>query len=36
VAEFGNVIIVCEKDQEDQFRRFVNDVKGMQGGGEFL
>jgi mannose-1-phosphate guanylyltransferase len=36
VAEFGNVIIVCEKDQEDQFRRFVNDVKAMQGGGEFL
>jgi mannose-1-phosphate guanylyltransferase len=36
VAEFGNVIIVCEKDQEGQFRRFVNDVKAMQGGGEFL
>ena len=36
VAEFGNVIIVCEKDQEDQFRRFVNDVKATQGGGEFL
>jgi mannose-1-phosphate guanylyltransferase len=36
VAEFGNVIIVCEKDREDQFRRFVNDVKGMQGGSEFL
>jgi mannose-1-phosphate guanylyltransferase len=36
VAEFGNVIIVCEKDREDQFRKFVNDVKAMQGGGEFL
>lgn len=36
IAEFGNVIIVCEKDQEDQFRRFVNDVKAMHGGGEFL
>ena len=36
VAEFGNVIIVCEKDKEDQFRKFVNDVKAMQGGGEFL
>jgi mannose-1-phosphate guanylyltransferase len=36
VAEFGNVIIVCEKDNEDQFRKFVNDVKAMQGGGEFL
>jgi mannose-1-phosphate guanylyltransferase len=36
VAEFGNVIIICEKDREDQFRRFVNDVKAMQGGSEFL
>jgi len=36
VAEFGNVIIVCEKDHEDQFRKFVNDVKAMPGGGEFL
>jgi mannose-1-phosphate guanylyltransferase len=36
VAEFGNVIIVCEKDNEDQFRKFVNDVKAMPGGGEFL
>lgn len=36
VAEFGNVVIVCEKDKEDQFRKFVNDVKAMQGGGEFL
>ena len=36
VAEFGNVIIVCEKDKEEQFRKFVNDVKTMQGGGEFL
>lgn len=36
VAEFGNVVIVCEKDKEDQFRKFVNDLKAMQGGGEFL
>ncbi|MDL5050867.1 mannose-1-phosphate guanylyltransferase [Oscillatoria amoena NRMC-F 0135] len=36
VGEFGNVIIVCEKDREDLFRQFVNDVKGMKGGGEFL
>jgi mannose-1-phosphate guanylyltransferase len=36
VAEFGNVIIVCEKDKEDMFRKFVNDLKAMQGGGEFL
>lgn len=36
VAEFGNVVIVCEKDKEDQFRKFVNDLKAMPGGGEFL
>jgi mannose-1-phosphate guanylyltransferase len=36
VAEFGNVIIVCEKDREDLFRQFVNDVKGLKGGSEFL
>ena len=36
VAEFGNVIIVCEKDNEDLFRKFVNDLKATQGGGEFL
>jgi len=36
IGEFGNVIIVCEKDREEQFRKFVNDVKAMQGGGEFL
>lgn len=36
VAEFGNVIIVCEKDKEDMFRKFVNDLKAVQGGGEFL
>ncbi|MCE2733552.1 MAG: mannose-1-phosphate guanylyltransferase [Cyclobacteriaceae bacterium] len=37
VGEFGNVIIVCEKDKEDQFRKFVVDVKSLPGGGnEFL
>ena len=36
VGDFGNVLIVCEKDREDYFRIFVNDVRGMQGGGEFL
>jgi hypothetical protein len=30
------VIIVCEKDKEDMFRKFVNDLKATQGGGEFL
>jgi mannose-1-phosphate guanylyltransferase len=36
VGEFGNVFIVCEKDKEEQFRRFVNDVKGIQNAGEYL
>lgn len=37
VAEFGNVFIVCEKDREEQFRRFVNDVKaGKANANEFL
>jgi mannose-1-phosphate guanylyltransferase len=36
VGEFGNVIIVCEKDREDLFRQFVNDVKALKGGSEFL
>lgn len=36
VGEFGNVVIVCEKDKEDQFRKFVNDVKGLPDSGEYL
>lgn len=36
VAAFGNVIIVCEKDKEDMFRKFVNDLRATPGGGEFL
>jgi mannose-1-phosphate guanylyltransferase len=36
VGEFGDVVIVCEKDREDLFRQFVNDVKSIKGGGEFL
>jgi mannose-1-phosphate guanylyltransferase len=36
IGEFGNVIIVCEKDKEEQFRRFVNDVKGKPNAGEFI
>jgi mannose-1-phosphate guanylyltransferase len=36
IGEFGDVVIVCEKDREDLFRQFVNDVKSMKGGGEFL
>ncbi len=36
VGEFGDVVIVCEKDREDLFRQFVNDVKTLKGGSEFL
>jgi mannose-1-phosphate guanylyltransferase len=36
VGEFGNVVIVCEKDREEQFRRFVNDVKGKPNASEYV
>ena len=36
VGTFGNVVIVCEKDKEDLFRRFVNDLKNKSNGTEFL
>lgn len=36
VGEFGNVFIVCEKDKEEQFRRFVNDLKSKPNASEFL
>jgi mannose-1-phosphate guanylyltransferase len=36
IGEFGNVIIVCEKDKEEQFRRFVNDVKAKPDASEFV
>lgn len=36
VGEFGNVIIVCEKDKEEQFRRFVNDVKARPNSTDFI
>lgn len=36
VGEFGNVIIVCQKDQEDLFRRFVNDLKAKPNGNDYL
>ncbi|HEX6890251.1 MAG TPA: mannose-1-phosphate guanylyltransferase [Chryseolinea sp.] len=36
VGEFGNVVIVCEKDREEQFRRFVNDVKGRPNASEYV
>lgn len=36
VGSFGNVVIVCEKDKEDLFRRFVNDLKSKNNGSEFM
>lgn len=36
IGEFGNVFIVCEKDKEEQFRRFVNDVKSNEHANEYL
>jgi mannose-1-phosphate guanylyltransferase len=36
VGEFGNVVIVCEKDKEEQFRRFVNDMKTRPNSAEYL
>jgi len=36
IGEFGNVFIVCEKDKEEQFRRFVADVKGIANANDFL
>lgn len=36
VGEFGNVVIVCEKDKEEQFRRFVNDLKTRPNSAEFI
>jgi len=36
IGEFGNVFIVCEKDKEEQFRRFVNDVKANEHANEYL
>lgn len=36
IGEFGNVVIVCEKDKEEQFRRFVNDAKGKPNSAEFI
>ena len=36
VGVFDNVVIVCEKDKEEQFRKFVNDVKTKPNSAEFL
>lgn len=36
VGEFGNVFIVCEKDKEEQFRRFVSDAKNKPNAQDFV
>lgn len=36
VGVFDNVVIVCEKDKEELFRRFVNDLKAKPNGSNYL
>jgi mannose-1-phosphate guanylyltransferase len=36
VGAFDNVVIVCEKDKEELFRRFVNDLKAKSNGSDYL
>ena len=36
VGAFDNVVIVCEKDKEDLFRRFVSDLKSKPNGAGYL
>ncbi|MBK5277481.1 MAG: mannose-1-phosphate guanylyltransferase [Bacteroidia bacterium] len=36
VGAFDNVVIVCEKDKEELFRRFVNDLKAKSNGTDYL
>ncbi|MBX2901190.1 MAG: mannose-1-phosphate guanylyltransferase [Cyclobacteriaceae bacterium] len=36
VGAFENVFIVCEKDKEELFRRFVNDLKAKPNGNDYL
>jgi mannose-1-phosphate guanylyltransferase len=36
VGVFDNVVIVCEKDKEELFRRYVNDLKAKSNGSEYL
>lgn len=36
IGAFDNVVIVCEKDKEELFRRVVNDLKGRPNGSDFL
>lgn len=36
VGVFGNVVIICEKDKEEMFRRYVNDLRAHPDGTDFL
>lgn len=36
VGVFDNVVIICEKDKEDMFRRYVNDLKARPDGTNYL
>jgi mannose-1-phosphate guanylyltransferase len=36
VGWFDDVLIVCEKDREEMFRRYVSDLKGIPEAGKFL
>jgi mannose-1-phosphate guanylyltransferase len=36
VGAFGNVVIVCEKEKEDLFRKFVNDLKSKPNSSDYL
>lgn len=36
VGWFDDVVVVCEKDKEELFKRFVNDLKAKSNGNQFL
>jgi mannose-1-phosphate guanylyltransferase len=36
VGVFDNVVIVCEKDKEEMFRRYVNDVKAKPNSSDYI
>jgi len=36
IGAFDNVFIVCEKEKEELFRRFVNDIKSKNNGNDYL
>jgi mannose-1-phosphate guanylyltransferase len=36
VGVFDNVVIVCEKDKEEMFRRYVNDVKAKPNNSDYI